>query len=222
TWRPDPVKGLVLKHAEELALVLGPQLADLVKEDRPAIGLLEVPSVLRDGAREASLHVPEQLALEQLGRNRGHVHRDERPAGARAQAVGRPREQLFARPRRRSIAPPRRAPPRGLLPTPRRWTPGPPGPRESSPPRLRGAGGDRRSRAGSMRWRRRTPRPPRRAARPPVAGRRSAMATARERRHSPRSRRRLRPAPSTRRASGRAMPSARRRRARRAASTRAA
>src|SRR3989442_1474851 len=99
TCRPDPVKGLVLKHAEKLALVLGPQLADFVKEDRPAIGLLEVPSVLRDGAREASLHVAEQLALEQLGRNRGHVHRDERPAGARAQAVGRPREQLLARPR---------------------------------------------------------------------------------------------------------------------------
>jgi len=79
--------------------VLGPQLADLVQEDRPAISLFEISSMLRDGAREASLHVAEQLALEQLGRNRGHVHRDERPAGAWAQAVGRPREQLFARPR---------------------------------------------------------------------------------------------------------------------------
>ena len=76
----------------------GPQLADLVEEDRPAIGLLEVPLTFSDGAGEAALRVTEQLALEQLRRDRGHVDGDERPAGARAQAVDRAREQLLARP----------------------------------------------------------------------------------------------------------------------------
>ena len=96
---PDPVEGLFLKDPEQLALVWSSQLADLVQEDRPAIRLLEVPLALGDRAREAPLRMAEQLALEQLGRNGGHVHRDERPAGARAQAVGRPCEQLLARSR---------------------------------------------------------------------------------------------------------------------------
>src|SRR5439155_19459219 len=52
---------------------------------------------LRDGAGEATPDVAEQLALEQLGRDGGHVNRDERPTGAGARAVGRPREQLLAR-----------------------------------------------------------------------------------------------------------------------------
>src|SRR5439155_8811588 len=97
TGRPDPVEGLFLKDAEELRLMDGPQLADLVQEDLSAVGLLEIPLPLRDGAGEATPDVAEQLALEQLGRDGGHVNRDERPTGAGARAVGRPREQLLAR-----------------------------------------------------------------------------------------------------------------------------
>src|SRR6059036_175444 len=96
TCRPDPVEGLFLKNAEELRLVVGPQLTDLVQEDRSAVGLLEIPPPLRDGTGEATPDVAEQLALEQLGRDGGHVDRDERRTGAGAQAVGRPREQLLA------------------------------------------------------------------------------------------------------------------------------
>src|SRR5439155_1238079 len=70
---PDPVEGLFLKDPEQLALVWSSQLADLVQEDRPAIRLLEVPLALGDRAREAPLRMAEQLALEQLGRNGGHV-----------------------------------------------------------------------------------------------------------------------------------------------------
>ncbi len=38
----------------------------------------------------------EHLALEELGRDRAHVDRDERRLGARAEPVGRPGEQLLA------------------------------------------------------------------------------------------------------------------------------
>src|SRR2546425_859364 len=99
TRGPDPVERLFLKDAEQLALVFGPQLADLVQEDRAPIGLLEVSFALPDGTREAALHVAEELALEQLGRDGGHVDREEWSAGARAQPVSRPREELLARPR---------------------------------------------------------------------------------------------------------------------------
>src|SRR5206468_5522661 len=41
-----PVKDLLLQHAQQLALLIGAQLADLVEEDRPAISLLEVAATL--------------------------------------------------------------------------------------------------------------------------------------------------------------------------------
>src|SRR5439155_1207572 len=65
-------------------------------EDRAAIGLLEVALPVADGAGEAALHVAEQLALEQLGRDSGHVDGHERSGGARAQAMDGAREQLLA------------------------------------------------------------------------------------------------------------------------------
>src|SRR5207244_4034184 len=211
TCRPDPVEGLFLKNAEELRLVVGPQLTDLVQEDRSAVGLLEIPPPLRDGAGEATPDVAEQLALEQLGRDGGHVDRDERRTGAGAQAVGRPREQLlacsgFARYQNR----PRRARPRGLLPAPRPSTPGAPAPRGSPSSHPRGRASDGPSRTGSTTARRPRRRPQRRAAGPRAARRRAATATIAERRQSPTPGRRHRRAPSTSAARDRATPSARR------------
>src|SRR2546428_10242038 len=94
--RAHAMEGLLLQHAQELALLIGAQLADLVQEDRAAIGLLEVALTVGDGAGEAALHVAEQLALEQLGRDGGHVDGHERSGGARAQAMDGAREQLLA------------------------------------------------------------------------------------------------------------------------------
>src|SRR4029434_7435424 len=92
----DPVKALVLQHAQELALVLGPQLAHLVKEDRAPARLLEMPLPIGDRPREAAPDVAEHLALEQLRRDRRHIDRDERRIGARAQPMDRAREELLA------------------------------------------------------------------------------------------------------------------------------
>ena len=75
--------------------MLGAQLADLVEEDRPQARLLEESLPIGDRASEAAADVAEHLALEQLGRDRSHVDRDERPVGARAQAMGRACKELL-------------------------------------------------------------------------------------------------------------------------------
>src|SRR5262249_15385908 len=95
----DLVERLFLEHAQELALVIRPQLADLIEEHRPSVGLLEVAAALADRPGEAALDVTEELALEELGRDGRHVDRDERLIAPRAQGVRRPGEQLLARAR---------------------------------------------------------------------------------------------------------------------------
>src|SRR5262245_3278783 len=92
----DPVKALVLQHAQELALVVRAQLADLVEKDRAPVRLLEMSLPVGDPPREAAPDASEPLALEQLRRDPRQVDRDDRPVGARAQAMDRPREELLA------------------------------------------------------------------------------------------------------------------------------
>ena len=81
---------LLLQHAQELRLQLERDVADLVEEQRAAIGQLEPADLLRDGAGEGALLVAEELALEQPRRNRGAVELDERPRAAAAQVVNGP------------------------------------------------------------------------------------------------------------------------------------
>jgi hypothetical protein len=74
-------------------------VADLVEEERAAVGLLEAAAPRRLRAGECAALVAEQLALEQvLGYRRG-VDRDERTRGARAVLVQRIGDQLLARAR---------------------------------------------------------------------------------------------------------------------------
>ena len=54
------------------------------------------PRRARFGAGERALLVAEQLGLDQARRERRAVERDERPVGARADAMDRAREQLLA------------------------------------------------------------------------------------------------------------------------------
>ena len=53
-----------------------------------------MPRAVRAG--EGALLVAEQLALDQLARDRGHVDRDERPGAALAEIVQRAGDQLLA------------------------------------------------------------------------------------------------------------------------------
>ena len=68
----------VLQHLQELGLQREAHVADLVEEHRAVVGELELARLLLDGAGEGAALEAEQLRLEQLGRQRGAVHLDER------------------------------------------------------------------------------------------------------------------------------------------------
>ena len=65
------------ERAQQLGLHGDADLADLVEEQRAAIGAAEQP-LARVGAREGAAHVAEQLALGEVLRQRGAVDRHER------------------------------------------------------------------------------------------------------------------------------------------------
>ncbi|MCY1355441.1 hypothetical protein D9M69_418610 [compost metagenome] len=88
----------VLQSAQQLGLDRQRQLADLVEEQRAAVGRLETPWPRLPGAGEGTLGVAEQLALGQgLGQRRA-VHVDQRLARTRRMAVQPAGEQLLAHP----------------------------------------------------------------------------------------------------------------------------
>src|SRR5690606_24080853 len=60
------------------------------------IRLLELAGPISRSAGKAALHVTEQLALDQLGRDRGAVHLDKRLFGTWRQPMQRARDQLLA------------------------------------------------------------------------------------------------------------------------------
>src|SRR5438105_2689162 len=88
-----------LEGAQELDLEGRRHLADLVEQQRPARGLLEEPLLVRAGAREGALDVPEDLRLEQRFGQRSAVDGDEGPARPVAGMVDGLGDDLLARPR---------------------------------------------------------------------------------------------------------------------------
>ena len=92
----DPRHHAVLQHAQHLGLRRGAHVAHLIEEQRAAVGLLELAGAVADGPRERSAHVPEQLALDQLTRNRGAVHLDEGLVAPRRLPMDGARDELLA------------------------------------------------------------------------------------------------------------------------------
>ena len=81
--RLDPADALelaLLERAKELHLHLDGDLADLVEEQRAAVRELEASGLARDRARERAALVAEELALDELLRDRGAIDLDERLA----------------------------------------------------------------------------------------------------------------------------------------------
>ena len=74
----EPPEGHLLEHLEQLGLGGHRHLADLVEEQRAAVGLLEQAALLRLGVGEGAALVTEELALEQALGHRGAVDLDER------------------------------------------------------------------------------------------------------------------------------------------------
>src|SRR5438270_3439630 len=95
--RPQARHRALLQRAEELRLQVERQLDDVVEQERATVGQLEFPrAAARAGAGECPGLVAEELALEQLPRNRRAVDRDERAVAPRPAAVDRLREDLLA------------------------------------------------------------------------------------------------------------------------------
>ena len=95
----DAVVLAVGEHAQQAHLQIGRHVADLVEEQRAALGLLEATAARGLRAGERAALVTEQLGLEQVLRNRRRVDRDERPRRAGAVPVQRTGDQLLARTR---------------------------------------------------------------------------------------------------------------------------
>ena len=87
-----------LQDAQELRLRLERHVADLVEEERPAVGELDEARLVAVGAAEGAAPVAEELALEQVVRDGGAVDGLEAPAPPR-DAVQLARGDLLARAR---------------------------------------------------------------------------------------------------------------------------
>src|SRR5207302_10204603 len=87
---------LVLQDLEELGLQRRMHLADLVEEDGPLVGQLELARLLAGRSRERASLVAEELRFEQLAGQRRAVDLDERLAAPRAPLVQRARDAFLA------------------------------------------------------------------------------------------------------------------------------
>ena len=109
----DPLEGALAEKPQQLDLRRLVDIADLVEEQRAALGLLEPPDATLVRAGECPLLVAEQLALKQRRRQRSAVHSNHRTPRARAKLVDRLGQKLLAgaalaldqdsRPRRRHL-----------------------------------------------------------------------------------------------------------------------
>ena len=92
----DRIDLAFLQRAQQLHLRVERQLADLVEEQRAAVGFLELADALVDGAGERALLVAEQDALDEVLGDGAAVDGDERLAGALALALDGAGDQLLA------------------------------------------------------------------------------------------------------------------------------
>ena len=92
----DALELALLQDAQQLRLHLQRQLADLVEEQRAAVGQLEAAGSGRDRAGERAPLVPEQLALEQRRRAWRRSSRATNGRSRAAEVVDRPRDELLA------------------------------------------------------------------------------------------------------------------------------
>ena len=87
---------VLLEHAEQLHLQLGRGGVDLVEKDGAGMGGLEASGAVVDGPGEGAADVAEELAFQEVLRQRPAVDADEGAAAARAEAVDRLGNQLLA------------------------------------------------------------------------------------------------------------------------------
>src|SRR5690606_7213571 len=92
----DTIEVAVREHAQQARLQLGRHVADLVEEQRAALGLLEAAAAHGGGAGEGAAFVAKEFGLEQVARDGRRVEGDEGLVRARAVAVQRAGDELLA------------------------------------------------------------------------------------------------------------------------------
>ena len=92
----DRIDLALLQGPQQLDLRVERQFADLVEEERTAVGFLELADALVDSASERASLMAEQDALDQVLRDGAAVDGDERPRLAFALALDGARDQLLA------------------------------------------------------------------------------------------------------------------------------
>ena len=95
---PDPRQLAVLQHPQQLDLRLQRHLADLVQEQRAAVGLFKAALPLRAGVGKGALFVAEKLGFEQRLGDGAAVYFYIRFIFAARIVMDEVREQLLARP----------------------------------------------------------------------------------------------------------------------------
>src|SRR5262249_5528188 len=93
---PDPADLAHLERPKERRPDIERPLADLVQEQCAAVGRLECSAPMIDGAGEGAAAVAEQLARDEVARNRAAVERNERSGRDRRPLVDGARDALLA------------------------------------------------------------------------------------------------------------------------------
>src|SRR5579872_7144760 len=91
----ESFKFLLLKDTQKFGLEFDGEIADLVEEERPAVGELEPANPGGDGSGEGAAFNTEQLAFEEPGWNGSAIHLDEWSIGARTPTVNRLRDHFL-------------------------------------------------------------------------------------------------------------------------------
>src|SRR5881409_3350867 len=91
----DTLELLLLEDPEELRLELERDLADLVEEERAAMGHLEASDLLGDGPGERAALVAKELALQETRRDGGAIDLDEGSLTAAASVVDSAGDQFL-------------------------------------------------------------------------------------------------------------------------------
>ena len=94
--RTDAAHGTLLDHAQQFALHGQRQVADLVQEQRAALGGLEEAFTVFVGAGEGTLAVAEEFSFEQRFGDGAAIHGHEGAGGARRTVVDGARHQFLA------------------------------------------------------------------------------------------------------------------------------
>jgi len=85
-----------LEEPQELRLHRQRHVTDLVEEQRAPLRELDPPRLVLERPRERAPHVPEELALQELGGQRRAVDRVEGPRRSAAVRVDGPRHKFLA------------------------------------------------------------------------------------------------------------------------------